>query len=84
MKFPDPLDYDVIVPLGARWPVYDETLRNNWVGDEMPLVRAADAAGVGVLGVCFGGQLIAQAFGGPSAVADPEIGWHEVTSDAPT
>ncbi|HKV20876.1 MAG TPA: type 1 glutamine amidotransferase, partial [Mycobacterium sp.] len=25
--FPDPTRYDVIVPLGARWPVYDEALQ---------------------------------------------------------
>ena len=59
VQFPDPLDYDVVVPLGARWAVYDEQLKQNWVADEMALVRAADAAGVGVLGVCFGGQLVA-------------------------
>ena len=29
VTFPDPTDYDVIVPLGARWPVYDEALRRH-------------------------------------------------------
>ena len=62
--FPDPTDYDVIVPLGARWPVYDEALRRTWVGAEMKMVRDAADAGVPTLGVCFGGQLLAQAFGG--------------------
>ncbi len=71
VEFPDPLDYDMVVPLGARWAVYDERLRQTWVADEMALVRAADAAGVGVLGVCFGGQLIAQAFGGPCSDRPP-------------
>ncbi len=84
VQFPDPLDYDVVVPLGARWAVYDEQLKQNWVADEMALVRTADAAGVGVLGVCFGGQLVAQAFGGAvQGSADPEIGWHQITTDAP-
>ena len=45
-NFPDPARYDVIVPLGARWPVYDETLRRTWVGAEMQFVRDAAAAGV--------------------------------------
>jgi len=84
VRFPDPLDYDVVVPLGARWAVYDERLKQSWVADEMALVRTADAAGVGVLGVCFGGQLVAQAFGGSvERSTDPEIGWHEVSTDAP-
>src|SRR5262249_13079641 len=60
VTFPDPTRYDVIVPLGARWPVYDEALRSTWVGAETQLVRDAADAGVAVLGVCFGGQLLAQ------------------------
>ncbi len=82
MTFPDPTDYDVIVPLGARWPVYDEALRQTWVGAEMQMVRDAADAGVPTLGVCFGGQLLAQAFGGSvGRSATPEIGWYDVTSD---
>jgi GMP synthase-like glutamine amidotransferase len=80
--FPDPAAYDVIVPLGARWPVYDEALRRTWVGAEMALLREAAGAGVALLGVCFGGQLIAQAFGGTVARSPaPEIGWYDVDTD---
>ncbi len=82
VSFPDPTAYDVIVPLGARWAVYDETLRNGWVEAEMAMVRRAVAAEVGVLGVCFGGQLIAQAFGGSvSRSPAPEIGWYDIATD---
>ena len=82
VTFPDPSRYDVIVPLGARWPVYDEALRQAWVGTEMQMLRDAAEAGVATLGVCFGGQLIAQAFGGSVQRSDvPEIGWYDVTSD---
>ena len=62
VTFPDPAGYDVIVPLGATWPVYDEALLSTWVGDEMQLMRDAAAAGTALLGVCFGGQLLAQTF----------------------
>ena len=80
--FPDPLDYDVIVPLGARWAVYDE--RVPWIADESAMLRGALAAGAGVLGVCFGGQLLASALGGTVARSpEPEIGWREVHSDNP-
>lgn len=82
VTFPDPAGYDVIVALGARWPVYDDELRRTWVRSEMKLVADADAAGVGVLGVCFGGQLVAQAHGGTVArSAAPEIGWYPIDSD---
>ena len=84
VTFPDPTGYDVIVPLGARWPVYDDALRRSWVSTEMQLVRDAADAGVALLGVCFGGQLLAQAFGGSVARSSaPEIGWYDVTSDKP-
>lgn len=80
--FPDPAGYDVIVPLGARWPVYDDALRRTWVGTEMQMLRDAADAGVGLLGVCFGGQLLAQAFGGSVARSTtPEIGWCHVDTD---
>lgn len=78
-EFPDPAGYDVIVPLGARWAAYDDSLP--WIGAEMDMMRRALDCGVGVLGVCFGGQLLARALGGTVARSPrPEIGWHEVRS----
>lgn len=84
VTFPDPAGYDVIVPLGATSSVYDEALQAGWVGDEMDLMRAAVDAGTALLGVCFGGQLLAQTFGGTvSRSPHPEVGWYDVASDRP-
>lgn len=81
VKFPDPLRYDVIAPLGSRFSVYDERLADAWVAGERAMVNRALTAGVGVLGVCFGGQLLASALGGTvSRAPQPEIGWCEVRS----
>ena len=78
--FPEPSHYDVIVPLGARWAAYDD--RVPWIAAEMDMVRRSLTAGAAVLGVCFGGQLLARALGGTvMRSAEPEIGWHEVDSD---
>ncbi|BBX16061.1 glutamine amidotransferase [Mycolicibacterium duvalii] len=84
VAFPDLRGYDVVVPLGARWPVYDAALLDSWVGTQMQLLRDAADAGVALLGVCFGGQLLAQTFGGTVTRSPrPEIGWYDVLSDQP-
>lgn len=84
VTFPDPTGYDVVVPLGARWPVYDEALQSTWVAAESQLVRDAAGEGVALLGVCFGGQLLAHAFGGSVTRSSvPEIGWYDVDTDFP-
>lgn len=82
-ELPDPLNYDVVVPLGSRFAVHDPA-NAAWVEPEMALVRHAVAAGVGVLGVCFGGQLVARALGGTvDRSPAPELGWYAVDSQVP-
>lgn len=84
VRFPDPLDYDVIVPMGAPWSVYDEATIGAWVLEEIGLLRRAHDAGVPVLGICFGAQALATALGGTVERApEPEIGWYVVESDDP-
>jgi GMP synthase-like glutamine amidotransferase len=84
VSFPDPLDYDVIVPMGAPWAVYDEATVGSWIGDEVAMLRRAHDAGVPVLGICFGGQALAAALGGAVTRApEAEVGWYVVESDAP-
>ncbi len=82
VTFPDPGRYDVIVPLGARWAAYDDDVP--WIPTEMELLRRALSGGAAVLGVCFGGQLLARALGGTvTRSPEPEIGWCDVESDEP-
>jgi GMP synthase-like glutamine amidotransferase len=82
--FPDPADYDAIVPMGAPWSVYDEGSIGSWIRDELAFLRGADAAGVPVLGICFGGQALAAALGGDVHRAPTgELGWVAVQTDDP-
>ncbi len=77
---PDLAGFDLVVALGAPWSVYDHERIGTWVHDEEDYLRDADAAGIPVLGVCFGGQLLAAAHGGSVHRSQhPEIGWHDVT-----
>jgi GMP synthase-like glutamine amidotransferase len=72
-------DYDAAVVLGAKWSVYDEATIGSWIGDEINWVQRADEAGVPVLGICFGAQVLAAALGGSVEPAPvPEIGWMTV------
>jgi GMP synthase-like glutamine amidotransferase len=81
--FPDPTGYDAVMLLGAPWSTYDAAVAS-WVQPELELLRVADKAGVPVLGICFGGQMLATAHGGRvHAAAAPEIGWHLVHADDP-
>lgn len=82
--FPDPQDFDVIVPMGAPWSVYDHATIGAWVLEEITFLRSAHEAGVPILGICFGGQALATALGGAVERApEAEVGWHEIESDRP-
>jgi len=73
-------DYDLMVSLGSEFSAYDDHLP--WLGEELALMREASAADVPVLGICFGGQLLARALGGEVfKAAEAEIGWYEVESE---
>lgn len=81
-SFPDLRDYDVIVPLGAPWGAWDDACIGNWLTPEIEWIRAAVSSGKPVLGICFGGQLIARAMGGSVAPAPKcEIGWTSIWSE---
>ena len=82
--FPDATNYDVLVVTGSPWSVTDTDTIGSWIGREIEMVRAAHDAGVPVLGLCFGGQVLSAALGGEVRKVDtPEFGWHEVDTDLP-
>ena len=80
-RFPAFTAYDAVVAMGAPWSTYDHALVGSWVAPELDELRRADDAGVPVLGICFGGQLLATAHGGRVGASPvPEIGWSQVDS----
>ncbi len=78
----DPREYQLIVPLGSEFPAYDES--RPFVERSRRLVERAVDADVPVLGVCFGGQLLARVLGGQAyRAAESEIGWIPVRTHDP-
>jgi GMP synthase-like glutamine amidotransferase len=78
---PAPGGADHIVVLGAVSSVNDP---DPWIAAELDWLRAADQAGVPVLGICFGAQALCVAFGGRvEAMARREIGWTMIDSADP-
>jgi GMP synthase-like glutamine amidotransferase len=54
------------------------------VAAELAYVEQAIALDIPVLGLCFGGQMLAKALGGEIEKAPhPELGWHAIDSAAP-
>lgn len=81
VPFPSFADYDVIALMGSIRSLTNKSEISNWVHDELDLIRAAHAADRPVLGVCFGGQLIAEALGGSVELSPvTEIGWHDINA----
>ena len=77
----DPREHDLIVSLGSEFAAFDDI---PWIKREEVLLREAQEAEIPVLGVCFGGQLLAKVLGGEAFRSEQsEIGWLPVrTRDA--
>lgn len=72
----------LLVVMGSPDAAYDDTL--TWLAPEIAYVRQAIDAQVPILGVCFGGQLLARVLGGSVRKSDhPEYGFVDVESSDP-
>ncbi len=82
-ELPDPAGLDAITVLGSAEGAWDDTVP--WLGDEMTYLQAAIDADVPILGICFGGQLLARVLGGTAHAADGrhENGWRTISTAAP-
>ncbi len=76
----DPREYSLIVSLGSEFAAFDDSVP--WLGRERQLLQTAAEEDVPVLGICFGGQLLARVLGGKSFRGEiAEIGWLPVRSE---
>jgi GMP synthase-like glutamine amidotransferase len=80
---PDPTGFDAIAVLGSAEGAWDDAVP--WLAGEIAYLERAIAADVPILGICFGGQLLARVLGGAAHRADGhhENGWRTITSHVP-
>jgi GMP synthase-like glutamine amidotransferase len=74
-RFPDLKDFSHLILTGSEASILE---REQWVDEEIKLVKGAADMGLSILGSCYGHQLLAVALAGPRHVqksAHPEIGW---------
>jgi GMP synthase-like glutamine amidotransferase len=78
----DPGDFDLIVSLGSEFAAFDDD--KPFVPREARLMRRALDGDVPVLGLCFGGQMLARVLGAEVRRSEEaEIGWLAVRSRDP-
>ncbi len=77
-RAPDPEEFDWLIVLGGGMSV-DSEAENIWLKEEKRFIRDWLESKKPILGICLGGQLIAQALGGKvTKNAHREIGFQEV------
>jgi GMP synthase (glutamine-hydrolysing) len=74
-RLPDRVDADALVVMGGPQQAYDDGSAP-WLRQAKQLLRTATREGLPVLGICLGGQLMAEAMGGRVRAGDegPELG----------
>lgn len=77
LDYPDPSEFDLIVPLGAPESVNDADVP--WIPRELEVLGRAVDAEVPTLGICFGAQMLAHVLGADVRRGEhPEIGWTRI------
>lgn len=72
--YPAPADWDAIITTGAPWP---RSQTESWWPREVEFLRKSHERGIPTIGICFGGQLLAEALGGGTHPERTErVGWH--------
>jgi len=85
--FPDLDEVGGVITMGGPMSAF-EVEENPWIQDEMDFVRDVVGQGIPMLGICLGGQILAQAFGAEVTRGARELGWlplhrtEEADSDA--
>jgi GMP synthase-like glutamine amidotransferase len=75
-------DYDLIVSLGSEFAAFDDSIP--FVQREMKVFNEAIDADVPILGLCFGGQMLARVLGSRLFRSEhAEIGWLPVRTHDP-
>jgi GMP synthase-like glutamine amidotransferase len=81
VEWPDLLSFDVVVVMGAPYAAYGDDVVGNWLLPELEKMKEVHNAGIPVLGICFGGQLMSRILGGRvSRSPRAELGWYEIES----
>jgi GMP synthase (glutamine-hydrolysing) len=74
----DPFSYDAVMTFGGAMHA-DEEAQHPWLRKQKALLARLLDAGVPLMGVCLGSQLLADAVGARAERAsEPEIGWFEI------
>ncbi|MCC7575259.1 MAG: type 1 glutamine amidotransferase [Methanomethylovorans sp.] len=73
-----PDNFDMLVIMGGTMSVYEKD-EHQWLYKEKAFVKEILRLGKPILGICFGGQMLAQLLGADVRPnAHKEIGWHHV------
>lgn len=79
---PDLDSFALVCSLGSHDHAFDDTVP--WLRRELDLLGRAHAAGLPVLGICFGSQALARALGAATNPSPaPEVGWIEAEAPRP-